>query len=436
MKRLLIIFIALASVCLSLSLSLATSSTQRNQGSLDQEALQQSRQFFGKMSQKCGDYYYYKYNQGKSFLYQCKYAPTVSVEGKAMQPRQLSEADRLNGVDPLPIAWHGRAIIHLGLCRMQSYSPQSFPGYSAWESWIQVNDDAVPLTNRKGQWEFYNQPTGREAYTVKVITPITCDDVPSETRRFAAKPPYWTGEAKNGAGYPIGYVLRIPATYGKWLSLGRGPMTFRLPSVFSRILVDGTDNSITPVGDGTHYGTPAPSSAIGPGLKLGALIVKIGQNGTPFQPFTRGDTKRLLDGYTVNAIDEVFIAINDSDFSDNRGEHVIIVQGQNINMSLDAAPQQNVPTSQDTAPVENTNDSGSRSDVIKLNDYCKARYGQNTVAMFQRGSSWRCLVRELNASRKYMPLDLDEVCRINYGNNYKSVIDDPTTYKGWRCAPK
>lgn len=430
--------VALIIVCLFLTLSATprTSAKRNQQSSLDQEALQQSRQFFGGMSKKCGDYYYYKYNQSKSYLYQCKYAPNVSVEGKTLQPRQLSEADRLNGVDPLPVAWQGRAVIHLGVCRMQSYAPQSFPGYNAWESWTQVNDDALPLINRKGQWEFYNKPTGREAYTVKVITPITCDEIPSETRRFAEKLPYWKGEAKNGAGYPIGNVLRIPATFGKWFSLGRGPITFRLPSVFSRINVDGTDNSISPLGDGVHYGTPAPSDALAPGLMLGSLIVKVGPNGTPFQPFSRENNTTLLDGYTVNSNEEIFIAINDANFSDNRGEHAIIVQGQALNMGQSASSDQNAPASQVSNPAGDTSAPAWRSEVDKLQTYCKARYGHNTVAMFQPGASWRCLMRDPDTPRKYMPLDLDEVCRINYGNNYKAVIDDPKDFKGWRCTTK
>ncbi len=317
----------------NLSISSNSPSQPSNQGdSLDEQASVQAEQFFSDKSMKCEEYYYYKYNLDNSHMYQCKYAPTVSVDGETYTPRQVSEADRLNGVDPLPVAWRGKATIHLGLCRSQEYGQKSMPGYDAWSSWMDTNDDYVPLTNKKGQWEFFNKPTGNEAYTVKVIVPITCEDVPNATRRIPANPPQWSSEAKNGAGYSIGYYLRLPASYDKWFSLGKGPMKLRLPMSFSQINIDGTNNTITPSGGTSQYGaqTSAPDDALAPGLKLGAVIVKIGQNGKPIQPFT--DTgSSMLDGYQIDSSEEVFIAINDFNFSDNRGEHMVIVEGEHLN---------------------------------------------------------------------------------------------------------
>ncbi|HEX8459201.1 MAG TPA: hypothetical protein VF656_18050 [Pyrinomonadaceae bacterium] len=331
MKRLAItasIALALLSLLLLDLVPTASRAQRRQPASLDDQALRQARTFFSRMSTKCGDYYYYQYNAGSSRLYQCKYPPTVSVEGKTYEPRRLSEADRLNGVEAQPITWQGRAVINLGLCRSQWYSQGSRAGYDAWEAWHDTNRDAVGLENREGRWEFTNTPTGREIFTVKVVVPVRCADVPSASRQSPSKPPYWAGQGRGGRGY----VLKIPATFDSWFLVGRGPLRFKLPTVYSTINIDGTNTAWNPSGQPSIYGVDAVagSDALAPGLKRGALVAKVGRNGRPFQLFT--DVQSLHNGYQVTVGDEVFIAINDSYFADNRGEHVVLVEGSSLNL--------------------------------------------------------------------------------------------------------
>jgi len=157
------------------------SNAQRNQTSLDAQALVQAKQFFSRMYKRCGEYYYYQKREQRFDLYQCKYAPTVSVNGKTLQPKRLSEADRLNGVDPLPVTWEGGTRINLGLCRRQSYYNKVGLGPDAWGQWEDNNSYALNFKNVKGEWQFYNEPTGGEMYTKKVIVPIACEEVPIVT---------------------------------------------------------------------------------------------------------------------------------------------------------------------------------------------------------------------------------------------------------------
>lgn len=337
--------IALITATMLLTISPTLFSSTRSQThSLDDQALAQAKQFFSKMSIRCGQYYYYTYREQIAVMYQCKYAPTISVEGRAIQPRRLSEADRLNGVDPLPIAWQGRAVINLGLCRRQVPGPHG-PGSDAWERWLDRNSDAVGLINRKGQWEFANQPTGRELYTVKTVLPITCKDVPDPSRKSAPTPPSWRGRHYNG-----GQILRLHATYDRWFYMGRGPMTLKLPSTYSQITIDGTNNIRTPLGGAMYLGAKTTDpGALAPNIKLGAVIVKIGNDEEPIQPFTESMSP-VNDGFHIRSNEEIFIAINDSYFADNRGAHVVIVEGGDLNFgSGDRLPSPRLLSPEDGA---------------------------------------------------------------------------------------
>jgi hypothetical protein len=308
------LFFALMIALALVFLPIAPSNGQRNQSiSFDEQAVAQAKRFFGRMDTKCGDYYYYSYtlSWGEAFLFQCKYAPSVTAKGTTIPPRSLSEADRLNGVDPWPIAWDGLAIINLGLCRHQVYSQKIGPGYSAWGQWSDKNDEFLPLTNKKGKWEFHNSMQG-SGHGDKVIVPVNCDDVPSENKRAPVKSPYWEED-----------VLKIPATYNGWFSLGNGPMHIRIAgSTYSQVYIDGTNNPRGPTGSGA-----APTDALAPGLRLGSIIIKIGKTGKPFEAFG-GGTINLLDGIQIDSPDEVFIGINDSYFGDNKGEHAVLVKGR------------------------------------------------------------------------------------------------------------
>lgn len=318
-----------ALVCLTQTVSSEAGQNQRS--SLDDLALAQAKRFFSDKNVKCGEHYYFSYTLsfGEAFLYQCKYEPSVSIQGRTIQPRQLSEADRLNGVDPLPVAWTGSAIINLGLCRYQVYRQQVGPGYAAWGDWSDKNNDFLPMENRKGKWEFRNRLKARGGD--KVIVPLTCNDIPSATKRSPSKSPFWDGDK-----------LKIPANYDGWFSLGRGPMRVQLSGdgSYSRIIIDGTNNSRSPTGDAYYTGAQkiAPANALAPGLKLGAIILRAGSNGKPFEAFG-GGTINLLDGIRIDSSEEIFIAINDSYFADNKGEHVVVVSGRSQSNTANQPPE-------------------------------------------------------------------------------------------------
>jgi hypothetical protein len=311
-----IIQIRLTVSMVGLILLLILSSTAFAQ-SLDIQALQQARAFFSRMYRQCGDSYYYKYRDERFHIFQCKYPPSVTISGRSIQPRRLSEADRLNGVDPLPIAWEGSATINLGLCRRQDFYGNVELGTDSWQGWIDQNNDSLSFKNVKGAWEFYNEPTGGEMYTKKVIVPVSCEEVPDPNRVVAATSPSW-GKDRNGNW------VKLPATNGEWFYLGRGPMVIRPSNPYTFIYIDGSSKSRGIEGGGRN------PQALAPAALLGALIVKLGEYGTPFQIFKPQDTITQLDGYKITSNDNVYIAINDSVFTDNRGAHVVNVSGSNL----------------------------------------------------------------------------------------------------------
>ncbi|HEU0144350.1 MAG TPA: hypothetical protein VFQ47_06160 [Nitrososphaera sp.] len=414
MKRASTIGVALLTLfILTLLSSSLPSKAQRNQRrSLDDQALEQAQRFFSGMYTKCGEHYYYKYNRGLAFLYQCKYSPSISVKGETFQPRPLSEADRLNGVDPLPISWDGVAIINLGLCRHQTYYQKDEPGYSAWGQWSDRNDDFLPLTNKKGHWEFHNKLTAIGGD--KIIVPVTCEDIPSAEKRASVKLPYWDGKKYDGD------ILRIPATYGQWFSLGRGPMTIRPFNPYSQIFIDGTNISKGPGGRDV-----ANNEALAPGLNWGAIIIRIGQNSEPTQAFT--STISYLEGYKVTSNEEVFIAINDSYFLDNRGEHAVLVKGQNLSVGQDQ--------STDATPTSKEDRRG-----LELDDYCANKYGVGSSAIAEPGNafSWRCRTTSSNRITRYSKTlnmeDMDEACKMQHGANFISNYENKSDHKSWYCT--
>lgn len=293
--------------------------------SLDVQALSQAKSFFSRMYKRCGEHYYYKYRERRWHLYQCRYAPTVTAEGKTLSPKVLSEADRLNGVDPLPIAWEGSTRIHLGLCRQQTYFYPVELGTDSWSAWADVNNHGLSFKNVKGDWQFYNEPTGREMYTKEVIVPVACEDVPDPNRVAPASLPKW--EKKRSEN-----ILAMPANYPEWFYVGTGPMRIKkFCQPCTDVWIDGTGNARSAEGAGSN------SQALAPNALLGSVIAKIGKTGSPFQLFPPRSMSNY-DGYNITASDEIYLAINDSVFTDNRGVHGVILEGKNLCIDCPIGP--------------------------------------------------------------------------------------------------
>lgn len=325
------IFVAIKSAVICLSLILCLSTNFFAQG-LDVQAVNQAKSFFSRMYKRCGEYYYYKYRESRWHLYQCKYAPTVTVNGRQLRPNSLSEADRLNGVDPLPVAWEGSTRINLGLCRQQVYINPVEVGTESWSSWTDVNNHGLDFKNVKGEWQFYNEPTGREMYTKDVIVPVACEDVPDPNRVAPINPPRWEK-------YRDDTVLAIPANYPDWYYVGTGPMKIsKFCQPCSSIWIDGTGNARSVEGAGSS------PQALAPNALLGSVIARIGKTGPPFQLFPP-QAMSNYDGYTIDSTEEIYVAINDSVFTDNRGVHGLTMEGMNLCINCASQVPRVIPAS-------------------------------------------------------------------------------------------
>ena len=302
-----------------------------SQPSLDGDAMREAKEFFKDKWCHCDDgYYYFKYTIGDSVLYQCKYEPSISIEGTTFKSRQLSEADKLNGVDPLPVAYEGLLSVNLNLCRGQRYSSRDEAGFDSWGLWSDRENKAawVRFYNIKGKWRFDNNIPSRPN-----IVPLTCNDIPSKNKVAKDVTPFWEDNSYYGR------KLVIPATYGKWFYIGRGPLKISRGDLFTYINLDGTPKKAN--AGGYNWGTN--TDALAPNIALGSIIGKIGENGQPFQvlPILMYQTFPTKD-YTVDISDKVYIAINDSDYTDNRGQHVVFVSGESL--CFDCVDKPDLPT--------------------------------------------------------------------------------------------
>lgn len=102
-------------------------------------------------------------------------------------------------------------------------------------------------------------------------------------------------------------TFKLLADQAGWQPIGKGPLA---------ITAAGTINlgGSTSTADGTKI--QADSTAPAPGLPLGVLVAKIGENGKPFNCKSK---------CKIAATDAIFITINDSSYDDNRGYYVITV---------------------------------------------------------------------------------------------------------------
>lgn len=299
-------------------------------GQLQQEAYQQAQNFYSKMYRRCGDYYYYKYIERMAFLYQCRYAPTITIEGKENQPRTLSEADILNGVDPLPVVWEGVGSINFRVCRRQAYYVKDEPGVDSWDRWQDTYRDSVRMQKAKGAWTISNQVVKEVFGNEKVVMPIDCEEVPGANHVAKATPPSWVETGENT------FVLTLPAAYDKWYYVGTGPITMKPVNPYSTVYVDGgtRHETIYEREESTYWPRRTNPEALAPDVSLGAIVVKYGTNGSPFAAF-EDHPGRTMEDLVTPANDEIFVAVNDSYFGDNRGAHQVVISGPHLCMGCE-----------------------------------------------------------------------------------------------------
>lgn len=162
------------------------------------------------------------------------------------------------------------------------------------------------------------------------------------TKGVAPKPPSWRGEHQGQQ------LLSLPANYDKWFYVGKGPMTLKLIRPYSQIQIGGTDNSRNPFGDTTLVDAQKTDvKALVPDAPLGAIVVKIGKDSKAFQAFAeRMDPTKA--GLQIRSNHEIYLAINDSYFPDNRGTHTVVIEGGELNLKS----EETLPAPQLLAPDE------------------------------------------------------------------------------------
>jgi hypothetical protein len=146
------------------------------------------------------------------------------------------------------------------------------------------------------------------------------------TKGAAPKPPSWRGQFQGQQ------LLSLPANYDKWFYVGKGPMTLKLIRPYSQIQIGGTNDSRNPFGDATLPDDQKTDlKALVPDAPLGAIVLKIGKDSKPFQAFSeRMDPTKT--GLQIRSTHEIYLAINDSYYPDNRGTHTVVIEGGELNL--------------------------------------------------------------------------------------------------------
>jgi len=97
----------------------------------------------------------------------------------------------------------------------------------------------------------------------------------------------------------------------EWIPVGYGPVDIE---TFGVIDIGGVESD--PRGNVT---VPGDASALVPRLPYGAVVAKIGENGEPF----------AVEFYSQISMREmVYVAINDSNYSDNTGSYTLVLTGR------------------------------------------------------------------------------------------------------------
>lgn len=142
--------------------------TYKPEPSLYEEAFEEATKFVKDHTVNCGEVYYLLSDDG---LYACQNPYEVELNGREFQPKELSEADRLNGVDPLPIQWQGSFKINMTLCRTIYLGPASTNKWSEWRD----SDWHKPkmIVKSKGQWTITNGSDFGQGGKIRKI-PLKC----------------------------------------------------------------------------------------------------------------------------------------------------------------------------------------------------------------------------------------------------------------------
>jgi hypothetical protein len=120
--------------------------------SLENEARGELEKTWKAIYVKCGDSYYWHYQvlgTDSVFIYEGKGEPILSVDGTYNPPRELSEADKLNHVDPQPVEWQGKGTVNFKLGRV--YSCKACAANNNWKDGLMALN--VNLAKEHDKWK-------------------------------------------------------------------------------------------------------------------------------------------------------------------------------------------------------------------------------------------------------------------------------------------
>jgi hypothetical protein len=276
---------------------------------LDQQAQRLAEAYWKRRVVKCGDSYYKWGRTAINGPYGLIEMKDISIEtsGAAPQPPR-TRAEILNEKNnPSGLQWSGQSILSQAAYRFMS------PRTRAWERWADGGREVISIQKRNGKWIFPEDEG-----------PISCQAINTFTLKpgaVAVNPPTISDDG----------TLIFPANYPRWFSLGRGPVRLLMGNPYPQISIDRGPWPSMPHGS-LAGDKPYNPRALVPSMMLGVLVAKIGQNGEPFMPFTNdtigleplyinGEYKGHYAQYLFDTDDEIFLAINDYNYTDNRGAY-------------------------------------------------------------------------------------------------------------------
>ena len=150
---------------------------------LHEEAQKQAETFWKKNLAKCGDSYYWEEEATfygiKQELFECRGEPSIYAEGEVFELRVLTEAEKLNGIDPQPEEWKGNAIVNFPACRnMWKFKHIPPENKTPWSQWKDNISSRIKLWKSKGQWNLTNIPPDQNGFTGFFIKKLQCSNIP------------------------------------------------------------------------------------------------------------------------------------------------------------------------------------------------------------------------------------------------------------------
>jgi len=129
-----------------------------------------SKDFWTKRIVQCsGAFYWFRQRGTEAWLSECKHEPNVTAYGQELAPLELTEAQRLNHVDPLPVEFEGKGAMAISTCR-ESHWDTTY-GSSPFGEWLDTTKMDFRVRKIKSKWIVDEiTPNGIETYQVPIYS--------------------------------------------------------------------------------------------------------------------------------------------------------------------------------------------------------------------------------------------------------------------------